>query len=394
MSVQEVMMAASIQHLRKFVAPEIIFGNGSRHLAGQYCKKFHVQKPVIVTDKGVIKAGWARQVEDSLAMEDLDYAVFSDVNPNPRSDEVMRGARLYEREHCDAIVAVGGGSPMDCAKGIGIVTSNPGHILDYEGVDLISNPLPPMIFIPTTAGTSADVSQFCIINNLGARVKIAIISKIVIPDIALIDPETTITMDPYLTACTGMDAMVHAVEAFVSTASSKITDIHALEALRLLSLNLPRVIGSPEDMDVRENIMLASMEAGLAFSNAVLGAVHAMAHSLGGFLDLPHGECNSLLLEHVVNFNHDATPERFAVIAKTLGMDIRGKAPKDIKKLLFEYIRRLRYSLGISKSLGQAGVKSCDIPDLARNAVNDACLLTNPRKAGQRDISFIYEEAL
>jgi len=387
-------MAVSIQHLRKFVAPEIIFGNGSRHLAGQYCKKFHVQKPVIVTDKGVINSGWARQVEESLAMEDLDYTVFSDVSPNPRSDEVMRGAEIYSREHCDAIVAVGGGSPMDCAKGIGIVISNPGHILDYEGVDLISNPLPPMIFIPTTAGTSADVSQFCIINNLGARVKIAIISKIVIPDIALIDPETTLTMDPYLTSCTGMDAMVHAVEAFVSTASSKITDIHALEALRLLSLNLPRVIGSPGDMDVRENIMLASMEAGLAFSNAVLGAVHAMAHSLGGFLDLPHGECNSLLLEHVVNFNHDAAPERFAVIATALGMDIRGKAPKEIKKALFEYIRRLRYSLGISKSLGQVGVKSFDIPDLARNAINDACLLTNPRKAGQRDIEHIYEEAL
>lgn len=387
-------MAASIQHLRKFVAPEIIFGNGSRHLTGQYCKKFHVKKPVIVTDKGVIAAGWTRQVEESLALENLDYVVFSDVSPNPRSVEVMKGAGIYDREQCDAIVAVGGGSPMDCAKGIGIVTSNQGHILDYKGVDLISSPLPPMIFIPTTAGTSADVSQFCIINNIEARIKIAIISKIVIPDIALIDPETTTTMDAYLTSCTGMDAMVHAIEAFVSTASSKMTDIHALEAIRLLSLNLPRVIETPGDMDVRENIMLASMEAGLAFSNAVLGAVHAMAHSLGGFLDLPHGECNSLLLEHVVNFNHDAAPERFAVIAKTLGIDIRGKTPKDVKKALFDYIRHLRYCLGISKSLGQVNVKRYDIPDLARNAVNDACLLTNPRKAGNRDIEIIYEEAL
>lgn len=387
-------MAAPIQHLRKFVAPEIIFGNGSRHLAGQYCKKFHVQKPVIVTDKGVMDAGWTRQVEASLSLENLDYAVFSDVTPNPRSDEVMNGARIYDRENCDAIVAVGGGSPMDCAKGIGIVISNQGHILDYEGVDLISSPLPPMIFIPTTAGTSADVSQFCIINNIEERVKIAIISKIVIPDIALIDPETTTTMDSYLTSCTGMDALVHAIEAFVSTASSKMTDIHALEAIRLLNLNLPRVIESPGDMDIRENIMLASMEAGLAFSNAVLGAVHAMAHSLGGFLDLPHGECNSLLLEHVVNFNHDAAPERFAVIAKTLGIDIRGRTSKDVKKALFDHIRHLRHHLGISKSLGQVNVKRYDIPNLARNAVNDACLLTNPRKAGKRDIEIIYEEAL
>ncbi len=387
-------MTPLIQNLRKFVAPEIIFGIGARYLAGQYCKKFHVKKPIIVTDKGVLNAGWTRQVENSLALEDLDYLVFSDVTPNPRSEEVMKGAKIYARENCDAIVAVGGGSPMDCAKGIGIVTSNPGHILDYEGVDMISSPLPPMIFIPTTAGTSADVSQFCIINNKEERVKIAIISKIVIPDIALIDPETTTTMDPYLTSCTGMDAMVHAIEAFVSTAGSKITDIHALEALRLLTRNLPRVVETPGDLAVRENIMLASMEAGLAFSNAVLGAVHAMAHSLGGFLDLPHGECNSLLLEHVVNFNHGAVPERFAVIAETLGIDLRGMTQTQVKTALFRHIHELRLSLGISKTLGQAHVRSSEIPDLARKAMNDACILTNPRKAKQRDIELIYEEAL
>ena len=387
-------MAASIQHLRKFVAPEIIFGNGSRYLAGQYCKKFFVQKPIIVSDQGVIDAGWTRQVEESLAEQGLVYVTYSNVTPNPKSDEAMIGAHLYIQENCDAIVAVGGGSPMDCAKAIGIVTSNQGHILDYEGVDQISDPLPPMIFIPTTAGTSADVSQFCIINNIEKLVKIAIISKIVIPDIALIDPETTTTMDPYLTSCTGMDAMVHAIEAFVSTASSKITDVHALEALRLLRSNLPSVSGDPDDMNIRENIMLASMEAGLAFSNAVLGAVHAMAHSLGGFLDLPHGECNSLLLEHVVNFNYDAVPEKFEIVAQTLGVGTQGKTQKEIKKALFDYIHGLRHHLGISKSLELVNVKKYDIPDLSKKALNDACILTNPRKANKRDIETIYEEAL
>ena len=272
-------MAFSIEKLRKFVAPEIIFGNGSRFLAGEYCKKFHIQVPMVVTDQGVIDAGWAGQVEQSLLEHEINPVMFSNITPNPREYEVMEGVSLYQEAGCDGIIAVGGGSPMDCAKGIGIVVSNGSHILDYEGVDRISIPLPPMMFVPTTAGTSADVSQFCIINNTREKVKIAIISKIVIPDIALIDPETTVTMDPYLTACTGMDAIAHAVEAFVSTASSKITDIHALEAMRLLSGNLPLVKTSPNDMTVRENIMLASMEAGLAFSNAVLGAVHAMAHS-------------------------------------------------------------------------------------------------------------------
>ncbi len=387
-------MPVVIENLRKFVAPEIIFGNGSRYLAGEYCKKFYIAKPMIVTDPGVMAAGWTDQVAQTLIDHDIAYITFSEVTSNPREEEAMMGAAAYLSAGCDGIIAVGGGSPMDCAKGIGIVVSNGGHILDYEGVDRIMDPLPPMIFIPTTAGTSADVSQFCIINNTTKKVKIAIISKIVIPDIALIDPETTTTMDPYLTACTGMDAMAHAVEAFVSTASSKITDVHALEAIRLLKTNLPQILNNPHDMDLRENIMLASMEAGLAFSNAVLGAVHAMAHSLGGFLDLPHGECNSLLLEHVMGFNYSAVPERFKVIAQNLGLDTRGYNQRELKAALFKEIRSLRYQLGISKSLGQVHVKQQDISHLSEKALNDACLLTNPRKTNKRDIETIYEEAL
>ncbi len=386
-------MPVSIENLRKFVAPEIIFGNGSRYLAGEYCKKFFISKPMIVTDIGVMEAGWTDQVAQTLTDHEIDHVIFSKVTPNPRAEEVMMGAAAYMEAGCDGIIAVGGGSPMDCAKGIGIVVSNRGHILDFEGVDQIMVPLPPMIFVPTTAGSSADVSQFCIINNTEEQIKIAIISKIVIPDIALIDPETTTTMDTYLTACTGMDALAHAVEAFVSTAGSKITDVHALEAIRLLKINLPQIIDHPHDTGLRENIMLASMEAGLAFSNAVLGAVHAMAHSLGGFLDLPHGECNSLLLEHVINFNYTAVPERFEVIAKNLGLDTRGMGQKELKSALFNQIRSLRYHLGISKSLGQVHVKQQDIPDLSEKALNDACLLTNPREANKRDIETIYEEA-
>lgn len=387
-------MPVVIENLRKFVAPEIIFGNGSRYLAGEYCKKFYIAKPMIVTDPGVMAAGWTDQVAQTLIDHDIAYITFSQVSSNPREEEAMMGAAAYLSAGCDGIIAVGGGSPMDCAKGIGIVVSNGGHILDYEGVDRIMDPLPPMIFIPTTAGTSADVSQFCIINNTTKKVKIAIISKIVIPDIALIDPETTTTMDPYLTACTGMDAMAHAVEAFVSTASSKITDVHALEAIRLLKTNLPQILNDPHDMILRENIMLASMQAGLAFSNAVLGAVHAMAHSLGGFLDLPHGECNSLVLEHVMAFNYSAVPERFKVIAQNLGLDTRGYNQRELKAALFKEIRSLRYQLGISKSLGQVHVKQQDISDLSEKALNDACLLTNPRKTNKRDIETIYEEAL
>jgi alcohol dehydrogenase len=387
-------MAVSVAHLRKFVTPEIIFGNGSRFLAGEYCKKFYIQSPMVVTDPGVAAAGWTEQVRQSLVEQGIEPLIYDQVSPNPRDHQIMEGARQYVEAGCDAIIAVGGGSPMDCAKGIGIVAANGGSILDYEGVDQIHSPLPPMIFIPTTAGTSADVSQFAIINDTSEKVKISIISKIVIPDIALIDPETTVTMDPYLTACTGMDALAHAVEAFVSTASSKITDVHALEAIRLLDRFLPKISEAPNDMALRENIMLASMEAGLAFSNAVLGAVHAMAHSLGGLLDLPHGECNSLLLEHVTNFNFDAAPEKFKIIAQAMGVDTRGLNRTQVRKALFEKIRSMRMHLGISKSLGRVNVRPHDIPHLSEKAINDACLLTNPRPAGKRDIQVIYEDAL
>lgn len=387
-------MKRHVQELRKFVAPEIIFGCGSRHLAGKYVKNFGVSKVMLVTDPGVIAAGWAKDVQKALESENIQYTVYSDVTPNPRSNEVMEGAEIFKRENCSAIVAVGGGSPMDCAKGIGIVSTNNQNILLFEGVDMIHSPVPPLVFVPTTSGTSADVSQFAIINNREELVKIAIVSKTIVPDVALIDPETVLTMDSYLTACTGMDALVHAIEAFVSTANSPMTDLHALEAIRLINTYLPQVIQNEADLALREQVMLGSMNAGLAFSNAILGAVHALSHSLGGFLDLPHGECNSILLDHVIDFNFDFARERYIKIADILGIDNRGLTPKAIKKRLIEHILKMKIDLGITRKLQQAGVKNADIPILAKKAHKDACLVTNPREANPRDIEVIYESAL
>ncbi|NCC25619.1 MAG: iron-containing alcohol dehydrogenase, partial [Deltaproteobacteria bacterium] len=264
----------------------------------------------------------------------------------------------------------------------------------YEGVDRILNPVPPLIFVPTTSGTSADVSQFAIISNRRELVKIAIVSKAIVPDVALIDPETLVTMDAYLTACTGIDALVHAVEAFVSTAASPMTDLHALEAIRLVTANLPACLREPGNLELRGKLMLGSMEAGLAFSNAILGAVHAMAHSLGGFLDLPHGECNALLLEHVVAFNYTHAPERYRAVAEVFGLGIRGLSDREIRERLIRAVRDLKKDAGVVRTLGSAGVSRSDIPVLASKAVRDACLLTNPRPANQRDIETVYEEAL
>lgn len=383
----------SFTELRKFVAPETIFGVGAVDLAGQYASKFGISKPLVVTDPGVMAAGWGDRVMESLAAFDIEGVFFSAITPNPKAAEVMAGVEAYTANECDGLVAVGGGSPMDCAKGIGIVVSNGGNILDYEGVDKIIIPMPPLICIPTTAGTSADVSQFAIINDTGRQTKIAIISKTIIPDVALIDPQTLMTKPQYLIACTGMDALAHAIEAFVSSAHSAMTDVHALEAIRLVHGNLLASFLHPEDMELKAKTMLGSMQAGLAFSNASLGAVHAMAHSLGGYKDLPHGECNALLLPHVIDFNFPAAPERFRIIAEAMGLDPRGMSTSEVRAWLLDSMRGLRNALGIKDNLTSKGIRVGDIPVLADKAVLDPCLVTNPKNANKRDIQVIYEEA-
>lgn len=380
--------------LRKFVAPEFIFGVGARKLAGQYVKNFGAKRVLLVTDPGIIEVGLANDVIDSLEQVGVSHVIFSDLSQNPRESEVMAGAELYQLEKCEAIVAIGGGSPIDCAKGIGIVASNQRHILDFEGVDNVAIPIPPLVCIPTTSGASADVSQFAIITDQDNHVKIAIVSKTVVPDVALIDPETLLTLSPYLTACTCMDALTHAIEAYVSNASSPITDLHALEAIRYLYRSMPLAVENPTDIELRGMTMYGSLQAGLAFSNAILGAVHAMAHSLGGYLDLPHGECNAILLPHVMAYNYSTAPARYNEIAKEIGIDVSSLTNDHIKEELIASIVTLRTRIGLERTLGQLGVTKAVIAELSKKAILDPCMLTNPRETTIEDIEGIYEQAL
>ncbi len=383
----------ALYEMRKFVAPEFIFGVGSRRRVGHYARNMMARRAFVVSDAGVIAAGWLKDVLSDLAEVGVESVVFKDLTPNPKSHEVMAGADLFAREHCDIIVALGGGSVIDCAKAIGIVHTNGSHVMAFEGVDLVKVPGPPLICIPTTSGTAADISQFCIIVNEAERYKMAIISKTVIPDVALIDPETTLTMDPYLTACSGLDALTHAIEAYVSTASSPIVDAHALAAIRLVSNNLEKAVTVPDDLSARENMSLASLHAGLAFSNASLGAVHALAHSLGGYLDLPHGECNALLLEHVVRFNMPAATERYRQIGEAMELDVKGASEQDLSRRITETLSALRQRVGVVGGLAMRGVRMTDIPELITHAVNDACIVTNPRHINATDVKTIYAEA-
>jgi len=392
--VREDFMVLATLEMRKFVAPEFVIGSDARRLAGRYAKNISATHVFIVTGPNIIKAGWVTDVTESLDAEGIQYTIFPDVTPNPRDHEVMNGAEIYTQSGCDAIVGVGGGSPMDCAKGIGIVVSNHKDILAFEGVDTITMPPPPLICVPTTAGTGADVSQFAIINDTKRRVKIAIISKKIVPDIALVDPVPLTTLTPDLTAHTGMDAITHSVEAYVSNASSAVTDTLALESISQMCKYLVKAQKNPDNIAYRNQTLLGSLLAGLAFSNASLGAVHAMAHSLGGFSDLPHGACNSILLGPVIEFNFGACPDRYEAIGKRLNVDMARLSPDEKKGKVLSAVRTLREALGDTATLSDMGVTKKDIPELARKAKRDPCLATNPRMPTIEDIERIYELAL
>jgi len=380
--------------MRKFVVPEFIFGTGALSMTGSYIRHLGASKVLLVTGPHVLDMPWEKDYLASLRETGVPYAIFHGITPNPKDHEVMAGADFYEKEGCDMIVTIGGGSVIDCAKAIGIVTTNRKDVLDFEGVDEVDLPGPPLICIPTTAGTGADISQFAIILDTKRKVKIAIISKTVVPDVALVDPATTVTMPPTLTAHVGMDALVHAVEAYVSNARSTFTDLYALEAIRLIWTNIATAYREPGNRLARENMMMGSHLAGMAFSNASLGLVHGMAHSLGGLKDAPHGLCNALLLEYVVDFNYDASPDRYDDIAVAVGLDIAGMSQEEKKKQLVHALTELRLSLDITETLSDLGVTRDDLSLLSRHAFNDPCLATNPKAASEGAIGVLYEKAL
>ncbi len=380
--------------IRKFISPEILIGNDTRLLAANYIKGMNIKRLLLITDKNIKDKSWFNDITESLKEQHIQYVIYDKVSPNSPDIEVMEGLEYYTENQCTGILAVGGGSVLDSAKGVGIVYSNHKHILNFEGVDKIRTPPPPLICIPTTSGTSSDVSQFCIIRDLSRLVKIAIVSKSLVPDITLIDPLVTLTMDPHLTACTGMDAMTHAVEAFVSKGNAAITDLHALAAIELIYKNLETACHEPENFTARHNMMLGSLYAGLAFSNASLGAVHALAHSIGGYFNSAHGENNALLLQHVIAFNYPAVPEKFNKIAEILGIDTKQISNSKRCEAITNCIINLKKNIGLDYSLNKLGIKTVDIPLLASNALFDACMLTNPRDANIDDLKTVLSNAI
>jgi len=378
--------------IRKFVCPEIVEGLDSRKLVHRYARNLGLFRVLLVSDEGLCRAGWTGEIEGLLTSNGIEVVPFYNVTPNPKDYEVHAGAELYIENQCDGIITVGGGSATDCGKGIGIVVSNGGNIRDYEGVDKIFHPMPPQISIPTTCGTSADLSQFALIVDSDRKSKMTMVSKALVPDLSIIDPRTLTTLDAYQTACTGLDALSHAIEAFVSNGHSSLSDLNSQSAMVLVHQNLLEALKHPDKIEHRVALMQGSMQAGLAFSNASLGATHAMSHGLGGLYDLTHGECNSILLNRVINFNYDACEERFKKVCELMNLDVRGLSNKQVREALSDAFLSFRKAAGITSSLREKGVNESDFSLLADFAMHDACIVTNPKKTNEDDLKAIYGE--
>ncbi|KAF1022003.1 MAG: Alcohol dehydrogenase 2 [Acinetobacter bereziniae] len=371
-----------------------LLGPGCAKEVGTKAQNLGAKKALIVTDAGLFKFGVADIIVDYLKDAGVDSHVFAGAEPNPTDINVHNGVNEYNANGCDFIVSLGGGSSHDCAKGIGLVTAGGGHIRDYEGIDQSKVPMTPLVAINTTAGTASEMTRFCIITNTDTHVKMAIVDWRCTPLVAIDDPKLMIAKPAALTAATGMDALTHAVEAFVSTAANPITDACAEKAISMISEWLRPAVANGENIEARDAMAYAQYLAGMAFNNASLGYVHAMAHQLGGFYNLPHGVCNAILLPHVCEFNLIACPDRYAKIAQLMGVNTKGLTITEAAFSAIDAIRELSASIGIPSGLAELGVKAEDHAVMTSNAQKDACMLTNPRKATNAQVIAIFESAM
>ncbi len=383
-----------------FIPNVTLVGEGCSKEIPARLKNISGVKPLIVTDQGIVKAGILKQITEILDAAKMQYAIYDQTVPNPTDHNVDAAFEMYKKEKCDSLITLGGGSSHDCGKGVGFLAGNGGKIHDYEGVDKSTKPFPPYVAVNTTAGTASEMTRFCIITDTSRKVKMAIVDWRCTPGVAIDDPLLMMGMPPALTAATGMDALTHAVEAYVSTAATPMTDACAEKAMEFINRYLRRAVANGQDKEAREGMCYAQYLAGMAFNNASLGHVHAMAHQLGGFYDLPHGECNAILLPHVCEYNRMATRRRFGRIARLLGEITDGLSSDEASKKAILAINTLSADVGIPEGLVALGkkygkdVKEADIPTMTGNAQKDACGLTNPRTMTDAAVAAIYKAAM
>ena len=370
-----------------------VFGEGAVQEVGALFMSLNVKNAMIVTDKFLAQTDMVGRITRILADSGIASVIFDGAEPNPTDKNVEAGVSFFHANNCDSIISLGGGSSHDCAKGIGLVASNGGTIHDYEGVDKAAKDVVPLMAINTTAGTASEITRFCIITDTTRKVKMAIVDWRVTPRIAVNDPELMRGMPTSLTAATGMDAMTHAIEAYVSTDANVLTDSAALMAVKMIYQYLPKVVANGSYMKARDKMAYAQYLAGIAFNNASLGYVHAMAHQLGGYYNPPHGVCNAILLPYVEEFNLIGNLNRFRDLAEAMGEKVEGLSTGDAAAKAIQAIRTISKQVGIPANLKQLGVKPEDFETMAENAMKDVCCLTNPRKATKEQIIEIYRRA-
>ncbi|WP_321993418.1 iron-containing alcohol dehydrogenase [Clostridium butyricum] len=385
-------------HMRMYdyLVPSVNFmGANSVSVVGERCKILGGKKALIVTDKFLkdMEGGAVELTVKYLKEAGLDVVYYDGVEPNPKDVNVIEGLKIFKEENCDMIVTVGGGSSHDCGKGIGIAATHEGDLYDYAGIETLVNPLPPIVAVNTTAGTASELTRHCVLTNTKKKIKFVIVSWRNLPLVSINDPMLMVKKPAGLTAATGMDALTHAIEAYVSKDANPVTDASAIQAIKLISQNLRQAVALGENLEARENMAYASLLAGMAFNNANLGYVHAMAHQLGGLYDMAHGVANAMLLPHVERYNMISNPKKFADIAEFMGENISGLSVMEAAEKSINAMFRLSEDVGIPKSLKEMGVKQEDFEHMAELALLDGNAFSNPRKGNAKDIINIFKAA-
>lgn len=368
-------------------ATRVIFGPGAVANLGALAREQDLRRCLVVTDAGVMEAGIAPRVVDVLGGVGVETAIFDAVEPNPSMETVERAFGLYRETGCEGVVAVGGGSPIDAAKAVAVLATNPGKLPAYVGVDMITNPLAPLLAVPTTIGTGSEVTTWAVITDLAQRKKVVLGSRLLAPRLAVLDPELILSLPASLAASTGVDALTHAIESVTSVFATPFTDALALESIRLIAANLPAAVNAP-DLESRGNMLYASTLAGLAFSYARTGLVHGMAHPLSAYYDVPHGLANAILLPHVLVFNAPNCEAQLARVAGAMGEPPSAEAA-------VEAVRHLNVQVGIPLRLSHVGVTDAYISQMVQDAFESGnAQVVNPRQPTFEEVLELYHLAL
>lgn len=375
-----------------FILPTVIkFGYGRAEEVGTEAANFGCKKAMIVTDKGIIGAGLLEGISSSLAEKKIPVVIFDEVEPNPRDTTVQRGAEKAAAEAIDLLIAVGGGSSMDVAKGIGVVLTHGGVINDYEGLEAVVKPITPIIAIPTTVGTGSEVTFWSVITDTKRKFKMSVGSPLIAPRVALVDPLMVSKLPPKITASTGIDALTHAIEGYTCLLAEPLTDAMALYAIEQISENLRRAVFT-DCAESKANMLVASLIAGIAFGNADIAGVHSMAEAVGGVYDTPHGIANAILLPYVMEYNYLADPKKHARIARAMGEDIQGLTELEAAYKSVEAVKRMNRDLSIP-SLKEVGVLEKDLEALSERSFANVSSGSNCRIIAKNDYLQIFKKA-